>query len=563
MEMRRLSFLMLVLGLLLPASATERSAVITGYVRSAAGVPQMGAAVEVLGAASETLRVFTDSRGMYYASGLLPGNYSLKVSAPSFLPTIREKIDLRSGSRLLVNVTLSTLFDAVQFVPAKGASDDDDWKWTLRAVSNRPVLRIFDDPTQVATRNEDSGSDHSMKASVSFLAGSDSQGYGSASDMSTGFRLEHSVFTSGTVALNGNVGYGSGAPTAVLRSSYSHKFANGSQPLIELTARRLAAPDASLHTSAQQSLALTTSDMMTLGDVLELHFGSKMQTVQFMGRVNAFQPFGSLDLHLSPDTVVEYRYASSLPPAYLAKDIDGSSADISDGGPRMSIAAYSPALEKLHHQEVSVSHRMGRTNFQAAAFQDRVMDPALTGVGDSGIEDGEVLPDMYSGTFTYQGADMKTTGMRLVMQRKLSSDLTATLDYGYGGVLELSRSDVALQQARSFMAVERRHAVAGKLSGTLPRAKTRWVASYRWVNGEALTPVDMFDASAGQSDPYLNFFVRQPIPSLGFLPCKVEALVDIRNLLAQGYVPVMGQDGHTVYLVQSGRAVRGGLAFSF
>ena len=73
----------------------------------------------------------------------------------------------------------------------------------------------------------------------------------------------------------------------------------------------------------------------------------------------------------------------------------------------------------------------------------------------------------------------------------------------------------------------------------------------------------MFNASAGQSDPFLNIFLRQPIPCLGFLPGKVEALVDIRNLLAQGYVPVMAGDGRTVYLVQSARAVRGGLAFTF
>ena len=200
---------------------------------------------------------------------------------------------------------------------------------------------------------------------------------------------------------------------------------------------------------------------------------------------------------------------------------------------------------------------------QAAVFRDSVVDPALTGVGDPGIENGEVLPDAYSGTFTYQGADLRTSGMRMVLQHKLSADMAATVDYAYGGVLDLARSEVALQNARQSMVVQHRHAVAGKLSGTLPRAKTRWVASYRWVNGEALTPVDMFNSSAGQSDPFLNVFVRQPIPSLGFLPCKVEALVDIRNLLAQGYVPVMGQDGRTVYLVQSGRSVRGGLAFSF
>jgi len=43
----------------------------------------------------------------------------------------------------------------------------------------------------------------------------------------------------------------------------------------------------------------------------------------------------------------------------------------------------------------------------------------------------------------------------------------------------------------------------------------------------------------------------------------MELLLDVRNLLAQGYVPVMGSDGRTLYLVQSARSVRGGLAFSF
>jgi len=74
--------------------------------------------------------------------------------------------------------------------------------------------------------------------------------------------------------------------------------------------------------------------------------------------------------------------------------------------------------------------------------------------------------------------------------------------------------------------------------------------------------VDMFNASAGQADPYLNIFFRQPIPGAGFLG-HMDAVVDLRNLLAQGYVPVLGQDGRTVYLVQSARAIRGGVAFTF
>ena len=43
----------------------------------------------------------------------------------------------------------------------------------------------------------------------------------------------------------------------------------------------------------------------------------------------------------------------------------------------------------------------------------------------------------------------------------------------------------------------------------------------------------------------------------------MEALIDVRNLLAQGYVPVVGQDGQTVYLVQAARSVRGGVTITF
>jgi hypothetical protein len=153
--------------------------------------------------------------------------------------------------------------------------------------------------------------------------------------------------------------------------------------------------------------------------------------------------------------------------------------------------------------------------------------------------------------------------MRIVLQRKFSSDLTATLDYGFGGVLDLAKPDVPLQDAQQWIRTQRRQAVAAKFSGTVPRTHTRWITSYRWVSGSALTPVDMFNASAGQSDPFLSLFIRQPIPSMGFLPGHMEAIVDVRNLLAQGYVPVLGQDGQTVYLVQAARSVRGGVSFTF
>jgi len=558
--LHKLGFLVGMLGLALSLSAADRPGTISGYVRSASGVPQMGAMVEVLGSAARTFKLFTDENGFYSAADLLPGIYSIKVSAPSFLPALRERIGLNAGGKVVVNVTLATLFEAIQLAPGRGPAEEEDWKWVLRSASNRPILRVVDDHSQVVA-SESGTNKHDVKGTLSFLAGSPSEGFGSASDMSTGFSVQRSIFSSDTIGLRGNVGYGAVSPAAVLRASYSHKMEDGSEPEFALTMRNLPAPDASLH--SLQALALTTSDAFTLGDVLELKFGSELQTVQFMGRVTAFRPFGSADLHLSPNTIVEYSYATSEPDSRMGKGFDSAPADLSESGPRVSMASYSSTVERAHHQEISLSRRMGNNNLQVALYSDRITDPALTGIGEFTTDGGEVLPDIYSGTFTYQGNDFRTRGVRVVAQRKLAASVTATLDYDYGGVLDMAKPDVSLTDARQWMVARNRQSVAGKFSGVLPGSKTHWIASYRWINGEALTPVDLFNASAGQASPYLSLFFRQPIPGTGFFPGHVEAIVDVRNLLAEGYVPVLGHDGHTVYLVQSARAVRGGVAFTF
>jgi hypothetical protein len=191
---------------------------------------------------------------------------------------------------------------------------------------------------------------------------------------------------------------------------------------------------------------------------------------------------------------------------------------------------------------------------------------ALTGVGDAeGITDFEsanILPDVYSNTFAFNGGDICSQGMRFVAQRIFSEALTATLDYAYGGALEVENPNTFIGEAT--LNNRRQHAVAAKLNGQMPVMHTRWIASYKWTGGNnVVTTVDGFNASAGQADPYLSIFVRQPIPGLSFMPGRVEALIDVRNLLSQGYVPMIAQDGRTVYLVQSSRAIRGGFAFNF
>ncbi|MGZ4820502.1 MAG: carboxypeptidase-like regulatory domain-containing protein [Terriglobales bacterium] len=559
---RKLGCIMILLALALPAAAAGKPGNITGFVRSTAGVPQMGAAVEVFSTATQAVTVFTDGRGFYSADGLVPGNYHVKVTAPSFLPSLRENVALKAGASVLVNVTLSTLFEAVQLLPQRqGTSDDDGWKWTLRSAANRPMLRVVGNGPVMVSKG--AGDKPAVKGTVAFVAGSDAEGFGSAGEVSTHFNFEKSLFSTGTLSLKGNVGYGGGPQNGVIRAAYAHKLDNGSTPELALTVRRFSNPDFNSRLPAMQAMSVRVGDSLTLADFIELRFGTEYQTVQFLSRDSAIKPYGTIEAHLSPNTFLEYRYASAEPNASGAKGFDSTLGDVLETGPRVSMNERGAVLEKARHQEVSLSHRRGNTSVQLAAYSDNIRNTALTGAGDLNGPFAQLLPDLYSETFTYNAGQLNSNGFRVVVQQKLTPDLTATVNYAWGGVLDLASSDVALAQVRSVIHQQWRHSVGVKLAGKVPGTHTRWATSYRAANQKSLTPVDLFDCSPGQMDPYLNVFVRQPIPGTGFFPGKMEALVDLRNLLAQGYIPVIGHDGRTLYLLESARAVRGGVAFVF
>jgi hypothetical protein len=64
-------------------------------------------------------------------------------------------------------------------------------------------------------------------------------------------------------------------------------------------------------------------------------------------------------------------------------------------------------------------------------------------------------------------------------------------------------------------------------------------------------------------EPYLNLHIRQPINQRRDSAGGFEVLLDMRNLLAQGYQPFLLSDGSLLVFAQDQRGVRGGLAFTF
>lgn len=562
---RKLGWLLVVIAYSAMLSAAGHPGKLAGYVRDTKGVAQMGASVEVsqIGG-TETLRAFTDPRGFFAIAGILPGKYTVKVSAPSFLPSMTQNLAVQSGASLVMHITLNTLFEAVTLLPdrKKPTDDQDDWKWTLRSMTNRPILRVVNGtPVVVSEAKKDEQAPH---ASVSFIAGSQADGYGSSGDYATAFDMRQSLFASGTISLTGNVAYGgNGDPGGVVRAAYKREMADGSRPELAIIARRFAAPQLALRAPTLQALDAVASNTTQIAESIELSYGADLQSVQFAGREDSVRPFANVYWHLSPNTIVQYRYATSVPNTRNLKGYDTAPAEYSEGDPRVTLVNGRGTVEKASHQEIAVSQHMGKNSVQVAAFSDRIDGAELTGVGNVNDGRGNVLPDFFSGTFSYNGGNFSSNGMRIVFERKLPHDVTATMDYSFGGVLDLNGENIGWNEVRSLLAEHQSHAMTAKVAGTLPGARTHLVASYRWMNGAALTPVDMFNVSPGEADPYLNIFVRQPLPHTRLIPGKMEAVVDVRNLLAQGYIPVMSTDGSTVYLVQSARSIRGGFSFTF
>lgn len=266
---RKLGILTLVIACCLGAHGAISPGAIRGTVRNTAGVPQLGAVVEVLAnSASQIQTVVTDAKGSFTIAGLLPGIYTVRVTAPSFLPTIRERVRVQPGANLLINLTMNTLFEAIQLVPRhrNSADADDDWRWALRSMANRPILRLIGDQPLVVVQRDSDGDEGVLKARVSFLSSTDGD---AAMNSSANFHVEQSVFTKHDVpqrwSLTGGM-VSATNPNAVLRAAYSRELPDGSFPEIAISAKHFAGLDPGQ--PAIQALALSVANSMAFGEKL-------------------------------------------------------------------------------------------------------------------------------------------------------------------------------------------------------------------------------------------------------------------------------------------------------
>ena len=543
--------------LALPACAQNPGAV-SGIVRDARGTPQVGALVELLGPNLAVIATaFTDDHGRYTLSDVSPGNYNLKASGSFFLPTLRENLHLLADSRLVVNLTLNTLYEAFRWLPAKPRQADepqDDWTWTLRLSANRPLLRLLEDGPLVVVSDGD-GSAPALKARVTIRGGANEFG---DSGLHHDFEMERSNGDDQQLILRADLGQ---AESASLNTAVGYARQLGPGRTMRTVAAFEDRPDIQSGFDGQglQAVILRSSETMDLMDGIVADFGSEIEAIHLGETQFANHPFAGVSVH-EGNNAVEYRVSTS-PGVQHANEIDRASTL----SPALTEKNGSLLLEQGLHQEISYERHDGQLSWRMTVFQDHIDNPVVSGGGTLSLADwnsGNLIYDPNTDLLKATGQNFFSNGVLAQMRDKINDDTWFSISYAMGDALTMDNlpGKVSLEDAIGGMHPRRAEMLAASMSGKLKQAGTQWRASYRWQPTDTVTAVDPFNGEL--PDPYLSFYLRQPLHCHMF-PYRVEALIDVRNLLAQGYRPFVTQDGSTLYFAQAERSVQGGLSFSF
>jgi hypothetical protein len=303
----------------------------------------------------------------------------------------------------------------------------------------------------------------------------------------------------------------------------------------------------------------------TLGDRMTLRYGGEYVVIGMAKSATSLRPRLEVDERLSDEWHAALIFAeepgAATPLEAGERDADGvlaAALDELDSFPTMLWRDGKPELEGGWHEEVAAERKLGiKGNLQVAAFHDDNSHVAVYGRGSS-LPAGEYFQDYFSNGFAYDGGSSNSWGGRVAMREKISDGVEVTTVYAYAGSLNpIGFGDGPL---RSMLKMGMHHSFGANVSAKVPHLGTKIDAGYKWVNGLTVSRVDSYGESLFQMDPYLHVGFRQSLPKFG--PGRWQAMADCDNILAQGYVSLMNQDGRAV-LVPAFRTFRGGLSVQF
>lgn len=563
---------------------------LAGIVRDNAGVPQMGATVLLFNRSERLIqRTLTNERGAFGFEALFPEIYSVRVSLASFVPAVKQAIEVQPGMQSLLYINMASLLSTVELVyasPGQGALMSDDWKWVLRSSpATRPVLRVLpgwstSDPNAV---QHTVGAIFSDTRGLVRVSGGDSQvsDLSGQADLGTAFALATSLFGRSKLQVSGNIGHTArtDVPAASFRTSYSY---DGSGPEVAVTMHQVYLPTragaaiASGQTDglpALRTLSIATLDRVELTDDLRLEYGMSLDSVSFLDHLNYFSPFARLSYEVGKWGTVRAAYSSGAPPAELfVREGEVESALHQDLialslVPQISLRDGHAKVQRTQSFEIGWEKKVGSRSFAVTGYREIVSNGALTMGGPQDLLPvGDVLPNLSSNSSTFNIGDYSRYGYSACFTQALGDNLQVFASTGRSGVFTADPtplSSATVEDVRTKIHLSQRYWASVRATGTVPVTGTQISTGYEWIDPNAMLPGHLYLTQDNYPEVGWNIHIRQPIHNFPGLSGRLEATADFRNMLAQGYLGVATGDGRRLVLTQSPRAVRGGLAFIF
>jgi len=394
------------------------------------------------------------------------------------------------------------------------------------------------------------------------------------------------VFGRNQLQVSGNVGYSAhgGMPTTGFRTSYSR---DGIGPEIAVTMQQVYLPSrADLASLTGQDGAPTlrtvsaaVHDSVLLTENLRMDYGMSLDSVSFLAHMNYMSKFVRLSYTLGDKGTVEIAYSSGAPPSQAitasrgsGNDVRGDSAALADDLaalsilPRLALLDGRTTIQRSQDFELGYEKKLRDTTFDLTLYRENVTNAAMTiAVPDDFFPVGDVLPDISSKSSVFNAGSFRRLGYAASATQAIGDRIHLGASFGSGGALELRQHELETPTAdelRSKIQSTQRFWISARASATLPGTGTEITGSYQWMDYTAIMPSHFYLTQRLSPDPGLNIRVRQPIPSFPGMPGRLEATAELRNGLGQGYLPLT-EGGQHALLIQSPRALRGGLSFIF
>jgi Carboxypeptidase regulatory-like domain len=563
-----------------PAAAQAKhkstAGTISGVVQDPAGIPQLGATVEVLAEAPGVLlshQVLTNTDGFFRAGDLPPGFYTVRVTLAGFLPALEKHVQISSNLTTIVRVQLESLFASIEELrraPLNGTAEPDDWKWVLRSASGmRPVLQWHEDDTNDTSAIVADMGPSRQSGAVEFTGGARRPGSVSNFDGAPGsaFAYDQRFDRDNHLVFAGQVSYDGDAPAGALATVWMPLGSQDDSPRSTIVLREAKIGPAG---PTFRGGRIDQNGTMTFGNRFVMRVGGEYVLVGVGASAWSIRPRFELETRVSQHWYLDTIYAAI--PA-MASNGDNAVTYLTetntpnplsqamnqlDAFPALLWRDGRAVLENGRHEEVAADRKLDNHSvLQVAVFHDDNNHVALFGKGTD-LPAGDYFQDYYSNAFAYDGGSSVSWGARVALREKLTDDLELTTIYAFSGALApVAVADGALRDALSTV---QRHSAAMKLTGKIPATRTKLTVGYKWINGLALSRVDPYGEAIYDMNPYLQIGVSQPLPwsTLGHW----EASAECDNLLAQGNVPLNTRDGQLL-LVPAFRSFRGGLSLQF